>query len=117
MLIDFCFSASFSAMGGAGVCGIEFLWIYLAGIVDICIGRATRLVMACGVESPAPLMAQVLYGLNSDVSYMEQGKLRRDLVTRSYITDCLYGLTATAYDQFGDVMPDVNIYAIGGIQQ
>jgi len=32
-------SASFSAMGGAGVCGIEFLWIYLVGIVDICIGR------------------------------------------------------------------------------
>jgi len=42
MLIDFCFSASFSAMGGAGVCGIGFLWIYLAGIVDICIGRANR---------------------------------------------------------------------------
>jgi len=30
-------------MGGAGVCGIEFLLIYLAGIVDICIGRAARL--------------------------------------------------------------------------
>jgi hypothetical protein len=50
MLIDFCFSASFSAMGGAIVCGIVFLLIYLAGIVDICIGRAARLVMACGVE-------------------------------------------------------------------
>jgi hypothetical protein len=50
MLIDFCFSASFSAIGGAGVCGIEYLLIYLAGIVDICIGCATRLVVACGVE-------------------------------------------------------------------
>ena len=39
MLIDFCFSASFSAIGGAGVCGIESLLIYMAGIVDICIGR------------------------------------------------------------------------------
>ena len=24
-------------MGGAGVCGTEFLWIHLAGIVDICV--------------------------------------------------------------------------------
>ena len=50
MLIDFCFSASFSAMGGAVVCGMESLLIYLAGIVDICIGRAARLGMACDAE-------------------------------------------------------------------
>ena len=65
MLIDFCFSASFSAMGGAVVCCIASLWIYLAGIVDICIGRATRLVMVCGVERVAH--GAGLYELSSDV--------------------------------------------------
>ena len=40
---------------------------------------------------------------------MEQGKLQRDLVTRSCITDCPYGLTATTYDQFGDGMRDIVI--------
>ena len=76
MLIDFCFSASFSAMGGAGVCGIGSLLIYLAGIVDICIGRATRLSQL--VVLKGQIMGRVLYELSSDVSCMEPGKLRRD---------------------------------------